>query len=927
MGTIGKNIGNAFSSLGAEYGIGDGNAGGGALTGSISGGLNSGISAGLMGLGNKLTGGLRSGAGNVTAGITSGLSKLPGMAGLVGGAAGSVLTTGVNALFGSKLNEENIAQVKDDTARANANTVMSDSNYDDLLERAAGMTEASNFGKSYIGKDGVFSSKAQKVYNRLKSRATLADERQRESIALSAEQIAGEARDEALRNYKSNGGKIEIKPSHRGLFSAKAKRAGMGTQAFAAHVLANKGSYPASTVRQANFARNAAKWHDDGGDLRGLVDDINARSDANFVRRLLDPERATIPDWEHKGYVATHKMSWADGPDGKAVVYPAVQEIDGKLKDLTDPRYGLTGRDILRSAIARGDTLMMTRPEADIFTRTYKKYYPFGKDMNRKGDGGPLWALALGGDLGTAGANFSSGLTEINEGGSHETNPLEGVPMGADTRGVPNVVEEGETIYDGYVFSNRLKLPDWIRKKYKLGGKKGKGMTFADASKRLAKESAERPNDPISGAGLAAAMDDLREAQEVTRQAREAGKRQAVTDILHSNGLPTPEEAAEAQGLATMMAEAQGAATQGGQGQATPEGQALGLEAIAQQYAFGGPVNRLDDGDYLSKSPSFYDYLNNYRYNDYYRLDSGNPAPRDWNDYLNDKGYMNLTKKDTKPLEAPAIPRLGTKKLPAISVGNLNNPNPNPATKPENNTVKPLPEWTRYAPLGLYGSMALTDALGLTNKPDYTEARMIQGASDMGYRPVRAGRVGSYMTYRPFDRNWAMNAQRASDAATRRSLAQNAGLNRGTAAASLLAADAARQKSLGELAREAQEHNNNWLKDVKTFNRETDTTNITNALAAAQANQDAYASAADRHLRGVTNAAAYRNQERNAVADAKASNLSNLATSMENYGLENKSYNYLKFLIDSGAMGSIRDEYLPYLLTRRAFRRCGGKLK
>ena len=197
----------------------------------------------------------------------------------------------------------------------------------------------------------------------------------------------------------------------------------------------------------------------------------------------------------------------------------------------------------------------------------------------------------------------------------------------------------------------------------------------------------------------------------------------------------------------------------------------------------------------------------------------------------------------------------------------------------------------------------------------------------MGYRPVRAGRVGSYMTYRPFDRNWAMNAQRASDAATRRSLAQNAGLNRGTAAASLLAADAARQKSLGELAREAQEHNNNWLKDVKTFNRETDTTNITNALAAAQANQNAYASAADRYLRGVTNAAAYRNQERNAVADAKASNLSNLATSMGNYGLENKSYNYLKFLIDSGAMGSIRDEYLPYLLPRRAFKRCGGKLK
>lgn len=53
---------------------------------------------------------------------------------------------------------------------------------------------------------------------------------------------------------------IHIKPSRRGLFTAKAKRHGKSVQAYAAFVLANKGRFSSTLVRQANFARNAAKW-------------------------------------------------------------------------------------------------------------------------------------------------------------------------------------------------------------------------------------------------------------------------------------------------------------------------------------------------------------------------------------------------------------------------------------------------------------------------------------------------------------------------------------------------------------------------------------------------------------------------------------------------------------------------------------------
>lgn len=114
----------------------------------------------------------------------------------------------------------------------------------------------------------------------------------------------------------------------------------------------------------------------------------------------------------------------------------------------------------------------------------------------------------------THGTNFSDGLMSINEGGWHEENPLEGVPMGIAPDGTPNLVEEGETIFNDYVFSKRINVDDDTKKKYKLGG----NMSFADASKKLAKESEERPNDPISKAGLVAIMNDLMTAQETIKQ-------------------------------------------------------------------------------------------------------------------------------------------------------------------------------------------------------------------------------------------------------------------------------------------------------------------------------------------------------------------------------------------------------------------------
>lgn len=66
-----------------------------------------------------------------------------------------------------------------------------------------------------------------------------------------------------------NGGTIHIKPENRGKFTAAAERAGKSVQAYAAQIMAHPDNYSSTLVKRANFARNAAKWHEYGGEIEG----------------------------------------------------------------------------------------------------------------------------------------------------------------------------------------------------------------------------------------------------------------------------------------------------------------------------------------------------------------------------------------------------------------------------------------------------------------------------------------------------------------------------------------------------------------------------------------------------------------------------------------------------------------------------------
>lgn len=83
----------------------------------------------------------------------------------------------------------------------------------------------------------------------------------------------------------ANGG-IYIKPANRGKFTAAAKRANMGVQEYADHILANKENYSSTLVKRANFAHVfGGRNYQNGGLFEGQELDLS-QDQINHLRSL-----------------------------------------------------------------------------------------------------------------------------------------------------------------------------------------------------------------------------------------------------------------------------------------------------------------------------------------------------------------------------------------------------------------------------------------------------------------------------------------------------------------------------------------------------------------------------------------------------------------------------------------------------------------
>lgn len=116
-----------------------------------------------------------------------------------------------------------------------------------------------------------------------------------------------------------------------------------------------------------------------------IIKFVNKHKKVNFVQRLRDSFRETIPDWEGNK-VATHKLR-VELDRGKVKLFPMVQEIDDKLYDFTDPKNNHENPvwDALDMAEKNGDVVIFNNlDDAVWFSKNYKQYYPTFEDYTEE---------------------------------------------------------------------------------------------------------------------------------------------------------------------------------------------------------------------------------------------------------------------------------------------------------------------------------------------------------------------------------------------------------------------------------------------------------------------------------------------------------------------------------------------------------------
>lgn len=551
---------------------------------------------------------------------------------------------------------------------------------------------------------------------------------------------------------------------------------------------------------------------------------------------------------------------------------------------------------------------------------------------------------AFGGPFSTHGGFFSNGLQYINNGGRHEANPYDGVPVSFDPQGNPNLVEEGETIFNDYVFSNRLKVPKPFIKKYKLGNKP---LTFAEVSKKLAKESEERPNDPISNAGLKRFMEDLSMAQEELRAKRGARRnnKYAIGGGVISGELMgssySPMKAAmidwkekgkenfnntNAQGIA----EGIGGAFSGLKGLSEqlnkPKTNYLSrMQEVAQSVnpTEEDTENRFSDGGPFDSEL----YENPFSFPDAPAVVYPRTTPNRRTARLNRRNGRHYADNILSG-NSPIITIEGSQdyNIPQITSLPLNNSQLQPKSRWLEKGEKPLPSTDQIledirkvvdipqtAPSTTYtqveeepddSDIIKTDNSGdnIRKTPEewaYEGMRYANGLGSLAqmlrnigdrrnkvkdYTPktISANPIGNYLTYKPTDTLYMSNLLGQQAGATRRAI-QASGMSQGAIAASLLAADNNYLNQLGNAYRQAEEANLARKAQIEEFNRGTNMFNSRSQMEADMANQraDLYGAQLNQQAEQM------REERRREYYDNYAQSLTDFMSTISNIGKDN----------------------------------------
>lgn len=523
---------------------------------------------------NAISGGMSTGVGSAMQTLGGIASNIPGVGGIIG-AGVNVLGGIVNKAFGSTINEEFVANTKA-SAQENAARKFDSSSAESVLQQQGDYQDMNLVSKDDVGKDGWFSDKAKNLAKSLNKQIQFSNTYNRDKLDMAFSNADEQEGLNLLSGYFGyggpmmfkNGGGIHIKKANRGKFTEYC-----GGKVTSACIARGKHSSSPAVRKRATFAQNARGWkHADGGPLEDLptsrdnpnFDSISSQFDSrvdwNNSDRLYNmlsnryghTTASAIVATINKESLATPKQKQIGGGNGQGIMQWTSKDRRNRLAnfrtDMTDeleretaflmdelegngnvwtkgnhksaaearrlffhPNTSLDEKvDILTQSFVRPKDMKGQIKERKNLSKSIHSLYNPKREATR---------LAFGGSL-VHGGDFTNGITFIGSGGTHEQNPFEGVQMGINPDGEPNLVEEGEVVYNDYVFSNRLKVPKKAKRDFKL-----KGETFADAAKALQKESEERPNDPISKRGLEASMGRLVGIQEEMRNKRNKGRR------------------------------------------------------------------------------------------------------------------------------------------------------------------------------------------------------------------------------------------------------------------------------------------------------------------------------------------------------------------------------------------------------------------
>lgn len=622
----------------------------------------------------------------------------------------------------------------------------------------------------------------------------------------SAQVQYADAQNALNRNIAADGGGIHIKKKNRGKFTESAKRAGMGVQEYARHVLAHKDRYSPTLVKRANFARNAAGWKHDLG-----------------------------------GYLFTHGTDW------------------------------------------------------------------------------------------------NNGVSTIDTGGTHSENPYGGIPMGIAPDNQPNLVEQGEVIYNDYVFSNRLTPDKKNLNNFNIPSKYD-GWTFAKIAEDMSKESSERPNDPISRNGLEDSMGKLMMLQEVERMKK--GKK-GTQQMMAYGGLTynpkyniispfiTPEQLLEVPMLEEAVITAPAVENTG---TANRLNTYTNYEALPEDTDFYSPEymafwNRIKANPTGELAQQLLADINSGKYGDIggntFTIDDILRLSHDYKKGPVHQAFLNALS-DYSPIERygaledvdfavdnPAVVQnpIGLTERSSLPIGD------------SSISSEEIPEYLRYAPTVASGIGYLQS---MFTKPDYEHANALMREADALRAPqVKFNPLNRYLRYNPIDRNYVLNQLRGQSGATRRAIA-NAGTNPGTTIAGMLAADYNAQNAIGDSLIKMQQYNDNLRQMVENFNRGTDQYNSQGFLEADTFNARSRADRDARRLAYIDRALQMKEQSDAMLEATRSANATNFFNQLGQIGRENTDTNILEKLKDSDLFGALNEAMSSGLLTKRKLR--GGKL-